>query len=109
MAFLPDELHHAPGGRDADDVQHDGLQGQQQRAERPRQQQEGEHGDEGDHDRKRSVDRLMKSWFCDGWPPTMARGATRRTAVRTSSTSARPAAVELSARAKPLTTSVSPA
>jgi hypothetical protein len=39
------------------EIEDDGLEREQQRAEGPRQQHEGEHGDERDHQREAAVDR----------------------------------------------------
>ena len=56
VALLPDQGDHAPGGADADHVEDDRLERQQQRAEGPGQEQEGEHGDQRDHHREAAVD-----------------------------------------------------
>ena len=54
--MLPDQHQHAPGGGDAEDVEHDRLQRQQQRAERARQQDERRDRDQRDHQREAAVD-----------------------------------------------------
>ena len=56
--MLPDEDHQPPRGADRQQVQQDGLERQDQRAERPRQQQEGQHADQGDDEREVAVDRV---------------------------------------------------
>ncbi len=45
-----------PRRADADQVEHHGLERQQQRAEGAREEHEGDHGDEGDHQREVAVD-----------------------------------------------------
>ena len=55
MAALPHELEHPPGGGDADHVEDHRLQRQQQRAEGPREQHEGDQRDQGDHQREVAV------------------------------------------------------
>ena len=56
VAVLPDQYQHAPGCRDAEDVEHDRLQRQQQRAERAREQDERRDRDQRDHQREAAVD-----------------------------------------------------
>ena len=56
VAVLPDEHQHAPCGGDAQDVQHDRLERQQQRAEGARQQEERRDRDQRDHQREVAVD-----------------------------------------------------
>ena len=50
------QVTSAEGGGQRDQVEHDGLEREQDRAERPHQQQEGEHGDDREHEREVAVD-----------------------------------------------------
>ena len=60
VALLPEEHHEAPDGADRDDVEHDRLQRQQQRAEHPREQDVGDDDDHQDHPDEVAVDRVVE-------------------------------------------------
>ena len=53
---LEDEHDQPPGGGDGEQVQEDGLERQDQRAERAREEEEREDGDEREHEREVAVD-----------------------------------------------------
>ena len=55
-ALLEDEHDQAPGSGDREQVQEDGLERQDQRAERAREEDEREDGDQRDHQREVAVD-----------------------------------------------------
>ena len=55
VALLPEQHQEAVGGAERDDVQHDGLGGEHDRAERAREQQEGDERDQAEHQREVAV------------------------------------------------------
>ena len=90
-AVLPDEDHQPPRGADRQEVQQDGLERQDQRAERPRQQQERQHGDQRDDEREVAVDGVEEVGALRGLAAGHDVGRQASVAARTRSSVARPA------------------
>ena len=107
VALLPHQHQHPVGGADRQQVEHDRLEGQQQRAERPGQQHEGDHGDSGQH----AAGSCRRGWRWRRWPgrrcPRPARRAARRRPGRgRARRSPRPSSALVSATGRTLTSPV---
>ena len=75
--MLPDEHHDSAGGGDREQVQSDGLEGQDQRAEGACQEQEREQSDQPDHEREVAVDGVDEVGALRGLASDRDRGRER--------------------------------